>query len=398
MEVPHSGIGAHSPEAPRDAGIRVCLDHVLASPEFTASRRRSQLLRYVVEQTLAGRAEHISEYGIGLDVFRKPESFDPRMEGIVRVEMSRLRRALADYYQKTGSADPWRIEFPTRGYIPAIVGYPALQAGTLAAQVAVVGEDGGAPAQPNSRLRWWPIWSAAIIATIALGALALRNASPWPAPIRSVVVLPLENLTGDSRNEYLSDGITEQLTDSLAHIPSFRVVARTSAFQFKGKGVDIRDVGRQLNVDAVVEGSLRKVNDRFRLTVQVNRTVDGYHILSQTFDGGMADLFRLENEMTLPVVAALRPGTSFANRQEPDPEAHNLYLQARSYRGQATLESFQQAISYLDRAIERDPKYAAAYAALAGVYASGAANLATEPLQFVPQTRAAAARAIELVV
>jgi adenylate cyclase len=94
-------------------------------------------LRYVVEQTLAGRAEDITEYG-GLDVFQKPASFDPRMQVAVRVEMSRLRRALADYYEKAGSADPWRIEFPKRGYMPAIVGHPALQAGRLAAHLPLL--------------------------------------------------------------------------------------------------------------------------------------------------------------------------------------------------------------------------------------------------------------------
>jgi TolB-like protein len=111
-----------------------------------------------------------------------------------------------------------------------------------------------------------------------------------------VVVLPFLNLTGDSHIEYLADGVTEQLTDALAQIPSLRVVARTSAFQFQGKGVDIREIGRRVDADAVVEGSLQYLNGKLLLTAQVNRTADGYHILSRRFEGAIPELGRLENE------------------------------------------------------------------------------------------------------
>ncbi len=151
-----------------------------------------------------------------------------------------------------------------------------------------------------------------------------------------MVVLPFENLTGDPNNEYLAGGVTEQLTDSLAQIPSLRVVARTSAFQFKGKAVDVREIGRHVDAGAVIEGSVRSLNGGLRLTVQVNRAADGYHILSRTFDGRLADLGRLENDLAAPVVAALRPGLSLARQRTPDPQAYDLYLKARAVRALGT--------------------------------------------------------------
>ncbi|SPF48858.1 hypothetical protein SBA4_40022 [Candidatus Sulfopaludibacter sp. SbA4] len=336
-----------------------------------------------MERALTGQADGVTEYGIGLDVFEKPPSFDPRLEATVRVEMSRLRRALTDHYANAGAADSWRIQLPARGYIPVIQPLPETPPVASAA----------VPRTPRSI----QIKAAVALAVVVLGAIvaALYVFRGRPA-LNSVVVLPFENLTGDPGNEYLADGVTEQLTDSLAQIPSLRVVARTSAFQFKGKAADIREIGRRVNADAVVEGSLRYLNGKLRLTAQVNRAADGYHIFSRTFDGGMQELDRLESEMAPLVLATMRPGAAIARRKTPDPQAYDLYLKARAYRVGGTRETFEKAVSYLDQAIERDPGYADAYAALAGVYAAGAANLAHEPLEYAKKAKAAAATALEL--
>jgi len=359
--------------------FKAYLEQLLAAPAFANSRRRAQLLRYLVERKLAAGEAHITEYAIGVDVFQKPESFDPRIEATVRVEMSRLRRSLAEYYANGGSADPWRIQFPNRGYVPEI----SAGAGTAAAPVPAA----------RQQTATWMFALTALVAGLAL----LIAWSPWRQPlIRSVVVLPFKNLTGNPQTDYLSDGITEQLTDALAQVPTLRVVARTSAFQFKNRDIDIRQIGRQVNADAVIEGSLRDWNGQFRLTVQVNRSADGYHIVSRTFDGGMAQLARMESDMVLPVLGAIRPGAAVARHEPADPVAYDLFLKARAQRGEGTLASFDQAIIYLNQAIARDPKYADAFAALAGVYASGAANFAHEPLEYAAKAKAAAARALEL--
>jgi TolB-like protein/tetratricopeptide (TPR) repeat protein len=214
--------------------------------------------------------------------------------------------------------------------------------------------------------------------------------------LNSVVILPFQNMTGDPQKEYLADGITEQLTDSLAHIPDLRVVARTSAFQFKGKAIDVREIGQRLNADAVVEGSLRSINGRLLLTVQVNRSRDGYHIVSQTFEGAPQELERLESDSVSPVRAAVRPGARAANRKTVDPEAYDLFLKARARRAEGTRDAFEQALIYLNQAIRRDPTYADAYAALAGAYAAAAVDFAAQPLDYAEKAKATAGTALRL--
>ncbi len=237
---------------------------------------------------------------------------------------------------------------------------------------------------------------AAALIVLACAAYGVYRWTRPPAGLRSIVVLPFENLTGDPQKEYLADGITEQLTDSLAHISDLRVVARTSAFQFKRKPVDIRRIGQQVDADAVVEGSLRNMNGRFQLTVQVNRSRDGYHIVSQTFDGSAQELERLEADLVPPVLAAVRPRTTVAKHKPVDPEAYDLFLKARARRADPSRASFDQSITYLNEAIQRDPTYADAYAALAGVYAAAAGNLATQPLAYAEKAKAAATAALRL--
>jgi len=377
------------PQAPRPGeydSFPAYLQQLTGSPEFASRRRRCQLLEHLVARKLAGEEEQISEYGIALDVFQKPASFDPRLDATVRVEISRLRRALAEHYSGPGKADPWRIEFPSRGYVPSITPTPGQPAP----------QDLPAERPRFTKRRFTKLqWIAAGVALILTASLAAWRLGRQGA-IQSIVVLPFANLTGDANNEYLADGVTEQLTDSLAKIPALRVVARTSSFQFKGKGVDIREVGRRVNADAVVEGSLRLIDSHLRITVQVNRSADGYHILSQTFDGGLQDLGRLETALVLPVLAAIRPGLTLPKRASPDPEAYNLYLKARARRGLGTLAAFQEAVGFLDQAIQRDPEFADAYAGLATAYASASSNFASDPEHYAKRATAASAKALEL--
>jgi len=367
--------------------FRTYLERLLTLPMF-ASRRRGQLLRYLVEQKLAGNGGQVTEYGIALDVFERPASFDPRTEATVRAEMSRLRRTLTDHYEGPGAADPWRIVLPGRGYVPVLEQQdrPAVQPLT---------QPPDAP-QPKPASHHWILVAVAISVVIVAAILTARYWRPGAAGIRSVAVLPFANLTGDTHNDYLADGVTEQLTDALAQISSLRVVARTSSFQFKGKNIDIREIGNRLGADAVVEGSLQYLDGKLRLTAQVNRSGNGYHILSRSIVGGMQELGHLESEMVPTLVAALRPGTAVANRRTPDAAAYDLYLQARAYNGKGTRAAFDQAVTLLNQAIEHDPQYADAYAGLASAYASAALNLAPEPLEYAREAKTNAAIALRL--
>jgi len=372
--------------------FRRYLEQLLASPMF-ASRRRGQLLRYLAEEKLAGRGPQVTEYGIALDVFERPASFDTRTEATVRAEMSRLRRTLAGHYESAGAEDPWRILLPSRGYEPIF--RPRGEQTVEAPAESLPPSEAAQPApQAKPRRRMW-----LVLATAGLIVAAIVTARYWRpgAPSTgSVAVLPFANLTGDAHNDYLADGVTEQLTDALAQIPTLRVVARTSSFQFKGKNVDIREIGRRLDADAVVEGSIQYLGGKVRLTAQVNRTRNGYHILSHAIEGGMQDLARLANEMVPPLVAALRPGTAIASRRTPDPQAYDLYLKARAFRARGTREAFDAAVALLNQAIEHDPQFADAYARLASAYASAAVNFESEPMEYARQAKENAAIALRL--
>jgi len=378
-----SGPAGISRESPPDAeAVRRQLERILASAGFGAAERRGRLLRYLVEKALAG--EPVKEYGIGVDVFDKSVNYDPRVDPSVRVEIGRLRAKLNEYYSLAARA-PIRIEIPKGSYVPVFETYAAGQ------EV----EPKPAEALPAAHRTSKALVAGAAVVLAITVVLAARFL-PRQRELKSVVVLPFANLTGDPHNNYLADGVTEQLTDALAQVSTLRVVARTSAFQFKDQNIDIREIGRKVSADAIIEGSLASVDGNLRLTVQVNRSRDGYHIFSRVFEGGPHDLGRLENEMTAPVLASVRPQAAIAKHTEPDPEAYDLFLKARAYRGDGSREASDHAVAALHQAIERDPKFAAAYAALAGVYASDAINLAPDPIEYANQAKAAAAKALEL--
>jgi TolB-like protein len=363
------------------AAVRRQVEAILASQGFESAGRRGRLLKYLVEKALAG--EPVKEYGIGVDVYEKPPDYDPRLDPSVRVEIGRLRAKLAAYYSFAGADAAIRIEIPKGSYVPVFE--------TPSAEPCPA-----PPRQPRPAKRpaKWVLAAAAIL--VSLSAVLLWRFFPRETAIDSVMVLPFQNLTGDPHNDYLADGVTEDLTDALAQVSSLRVVARTSAFQFKGRSADIREIGRKANAEAVIEGSVSIVDGKLRLTVQVNRSRDGYHIFSRAFEGGPHDLARLENKMAAPVLAVIRPQAAIAKRTAPDPEAYDLFLKARAYRGDGTRASSDQALAYLHEAIKHDPKFADAYAAMASVYASDAVNISPAPVEYANQAKAAASKALEL--
>ena len=346
--------------------IRGQLEKLLRASGFASSPRRSQLLRYLVEQSLAGKGEQISEYGIGIDIFERPDSFDPRLESIVRTETSRLRQKLKEYYAGAGREDDIVIEIPQRSYAPAI---------TFRA-VAVSKEPESKPALAPSSVRFpWPkVLVPGLAVVIVLAFLAGRvgfrfNSFPDP-PSGSIVVLPFQNLSPGGNSEYVADGVTEELTNQLAQWNNLRVVARTSAAQFKGQGVDIREIGHRLNVSAALEGSVGVQQDRVRITAQLNRTSDGYHLWSHSYEGPYRDIMTIQAEVAGAVEAAVyklgkTPPPPSQRVSTSSPEAHDLYLQANYQFAKRSLESQTLSLELFEKAAMKDPSYVAAYIGIA---------------------------------
>ncbi len=188
----------------------------------------------------------------------------------------------------------------------------------------------------------------------------------------SIAVLPFVNLNRDEENEILSDGLTEELINSLTEVEGLHVVARTSAFHFKGRSVDIRTVGARLGVRTILEGSVRRVGDRLRITAQLVNVADGCHLWSGRFDRCMTDLFQLQEEIACAIIAALRlklGGGRITRQSTHDPETYSLYLEARYHSNRRTRQGFLMAVECFEQVIARDPRMAPAWAGLADCHA-----------------------------
>ena len=193
----------------------------------------------------------------------------------------------------------------------------------------------------------------------------LRNAGP------SIAVMPLTNISADPENEYFCDGMAEELLNALAKVEGLKVAARTSAFSFKGRNVPIEEIGRALNVNSVLEGSVRRVGNRLRISVQLLSVADGFHLWSESYDREMKDVFDIQEEITQAIVSALEMkllGEKKAvvlKRYCENTDAYELYLKGRYFFNQYKDEAFVKAVEYYERAIELEPEYAPAYASLA---------------------------------
>jgi serine/threonine protein kinase/TolB-like protein/Tfp pilus assembly protein PilF len=223
-----------------------------------------------------------------------------------------------------------------------------------------------------------------------------------PQPIRSIAVLPFADLSPAKDHEYLADGVTEELLNVLAHIPGLHVPARTSSFAFKGKNVDIREIGWKLDVETVLEGSVRRGENEILITAQLISVEDGYHLWSEKYRREPSDLLLLQEEISRAIVSDLRlrfEDAGYPMRIAPaagDPEAYTLYLKARYLHHQGSGESVRKALAFFEKALERDPGYAAAHAGLGDAYMNLGyfGHLPRE--EAYPLAKQAVARALEL--
>jgi len=190
----------------------------------------------------------------------------------------------------------------------------------------------------------------------------------------SIAVLPFENIGGDEDQQYFCDGLTEELINALSNIEALKVVARTTVFFYKGKQEDVRIIGRELNVDNVLEGTVRKSGNQLRITVQLIDVEDGFHIWSNRFDREFDDVFTIQDEIALAVADHLRINLlggekpRITKRETKNSEAYNLYLQARFAMNKKTEGGLREAIRIFEQAIEVDPDYALAFIGMADAF------------------------------
>jgi adenylate cyclase len=216
----------------------------------------------------------------------------------------------------------------------------------------------------------------------------------------SIAVLPLVNLSSDREQEYFSDGLTEELLNLLAKVPGLRVASRTSAFAFKGKNVKMSEIGRELGVATVLEGSVRKSGDQVRITTQLISAGDGYHLWSETYDRKITDVFAVQDEIAAAVVGALKlkllqaPGSM--HRRTESVEAHDLYLRGLYFWNLRTTDSLARAAEFFRAAIKADPGYALAHVGLADALEIRTGYAWVRGGELRAQAKVAALRALEL--
>ncbi|MGI9304304.1 MAG: AAA family ATPase [Gammaproteobacteria bacterium] len=272
-----------TPELIPDA-VRAELERILVSPEFVNADRIQRFPRFVVEETLAGRAGHLKGYTLAIEVFDRDASFDPNTDPIVRVEAGRLRRRLEKYYLSEGRDNPIHIEIPKGRYAPTI------QARVPSSDVCAADDTAAAPATPPS----------------IDGEQRQVDASPTSVAALSLAVLPFQNLSDESQRDSFCDGLTEEVITGLARVPALSVIARITMLQHHTRAVDVRQLGGELAVRYVLQGSMRLAGQRLRITAQLIDVSDGAHVWADNFDCELTgDEIALQQDLTEAIVTAL---------------------------------------------------------------------------------------------
>ena len=359
--------------------IRDELERILLSSAFARNKRLSRFLRFIVERHLEGRDDEIKESLIAVEVFGRKPDYDPRLDSIVRTEAGRLRARLTEYYASEGRQDHGIIDVPKGGYVP-------LFRKAVAHELRI------------AHVRPW-IWLAAACSMLAVGVAAT---SAWRlaqsrAPIR-IAVLPLENLSQDSTHDYFADGLTDELIRHLSLIEGLAVRSQTSSFAFHGKSANVREAGKQLDVDYILEGSVLRAGQRLRINAQLVRVRDDVPLWSGAFERELTDVFVIQDEISTSVVNHLRLQLGRGRRRyETSVEAYDLYLQGRAFPLRRGLIGVLESIGPFEQAIAKDASFAPAYAGLGAAYAIRSVQFPEDhPAGELAKMRAAAERAVQL--
>lgn len=220
---------------------------------------------------------------------------------------------------------------------------------------------------------------------------------------KSIAVLPFVNMSSDTENEFFSDGITEDLLNALSKVEGLQVTSRTSAFAFKGKNIDIREIGKKLNVSSVLEGSVRKAGNRVRITAQLINTIDGYHIWSDSFDRELEDIFAVQDEISKRISNILREKLTINELAQPlvkkytsNIHAYSIYLKGLYYWNKFTPEMTLKAMDMFNQVIQLEPEFPLSYARLSGCYTYLGAIGIMKPALAYPRAKDLAYKALEM--
>jgi len=404
--------GASGVPAPSPGDCRVQLDRILGSKGFTVTERNRRFLRYVVEETLAGRADRIKAYAVAIEVFGRDSSFDPQADPIVRIEAAQLRRALEHYYLTDGIADPILITIPKGGYVPQF----AVRSAAAETPTEVLAAESDVPASVVSQspgklslVGWLAVALVAVFAAVTLYfVLPVSRGSTLSGPdIPRILVLPLQDLSADESSQGIARGLTEEIVGQLSSFRDLVVVETGPGGQLPSPTPG----GSEPAPRFALRGSFDMAGDRFRIQVRVTNTRDGSVLWAHSYTGVLEvdRLLEIESDIAGQVATALgQPyGVIFhadLTRTIEDPgadwAAYSCTLQYYTYRVGLEAMSHPAVRKCLEDTVARFPAYATAWALLSQVYVDEVRfrfpsddSSARPPLERAIET---ASRAIEL--
>ena len=367
--------------------VRDHLKDVFASKAFAGSKRAQDFLQLIVEHALAGRLDSLRERMIGPEMFGRSVDYDTANDAVVRVKATEVRRKLAQYYQESTKPTPVRIELPSGSYVPkfhwesdgdspgeSLSGPPP---GSLSGDDLPAPAEPSAMALPGETLRRWRVVAgtlAGLIFIAAIGYIGFKvspRRSPPDPEHHAIAVLPLQNLSGDPRQDYFADSMTEELIADLGQVSASRVISRTSMMTYKGTTKTLPQIARELGVDTVVEGSVLRQGNQVRITAQLIDARTDHHLWARSYVRNLNDVLTLQAEVARTIADQVRIAVTpeerarLARPRTVDPEAQDLYLQGMQLLGKGNPGG---GIGYFQKAIDKDPNYAQAHAALANSY------------------------------
>lgn len=369
---------------PQDA-VEAQLLKLKGSAGLVRSPRLVCLLEHTVRKAVQGHLDELKEYTIAVEVFGRDPSYDPRIDSAVRVEAGKLRKKLEQYYSQEGRDDELLIEIPRGSYVPVFRWRKAPP-----------------PERPRGG-RGWFVAAAAVLSAVTIAGFWLRSDVASQSP--SVVVLPLANLSGESSQDYFADALTDVLITDLAKVGSIRVISRTSAMQFKGARQSLPEIARRLGVTHLVEGSVVRSGEQFRITVQLLTAAEERHLWAETYEREVGDVLVVQRELARTIAQNIRGALTeqeqlqLAAGGRASGEAANAYLSGRFHLGQAKPADVRRAIAHFEEAHSLEPAFAPAVSGLADAHlmlvtlhqaeplttSSKAAHLARQAIQLAPE-------------
>jgi len=318
-------------ELARDSNVKVAeqLNRILASKAFRQADRLKRFLTFIVGETIAGRGERLKEFVVGVEVFGKPESFDPRNDPIVRVQARRLRAQLARYYRDEGPDGELLIELPKGGYAPVF-----------------------------RALKSVPV---------------RRTMSPALVSRNTAVVLPFADHSAARDQEHFCQGLSQEIIHTLAGMEAIRLVAWNEGAP-AGSQVAMREAAERLNAALIITGSVRKAGLEARITINLVDAASGCYLWSGAIDRSLDNIFAVQEEVARTVAEQLKRellgGAQSRNARHPAENlaAYNLYLQGRYHVNQRTEEGLRRAVEFFEKAIVENAQYAQAYSGLSDAY------------------------------